>query len=143
MSLENYAANIASTLKSHADFKFMWLLQGLSQYHEILHAKSAVQDLFGSFFRSWKLRYVNLEYLKTCETPCMAPAHPHATSVAVYPALFIFSRGHGTLHLAVSVGPSIGRSVTFLNSDWFLHYCSCPTVRDWIAVYPALFFLSA
>ena len=22
----------------------------------------------------------------------------------------------------------------------FSHYCSCPTIRDWIAVYPALFF---
>ena len=56
----------------------------------------------------------------------------------------VFSRGHATLHLAVSVGmlvgPSVRRSVTFLNSGWFLHYCSCPTVRDWIAVYPALFY---
>ena len=26
-----------------------------------------------------------------------------------------------------------------LNFKWFLHYCSCPTVRDWIAVYLALF----
>ena len=34
---------------------------------------------------------------------------------------------------------SVGRSVTFLNSERFSHYCSCPTVRDWIAVYPALF----
>ena len=60
---------------------------------------------------------------------------------------FLLSRGHATLHLAVSVGPSVGRSVspsirpsvTFLNSDQFLQYCSCPTVRDWIAVYLALF----
>ena len=55
----------------------------------------------------------------------------------------IFSRGHATLHLAMSVGtlvgPSVRRSVTFLNSERFSHYCSCPTVRDWIAVYPALF----
>ena len=59
------------------------------------------------------------------------------------PASLVFSRGHATLHLAVSVGRSVGRSVgpsvTFLNSERFLHYCSCPTVRDWIAVYPALF----
>ena len=46
----------------------------------------------------------------------------------------IFSRGHATLHLAVSVR----RKVAFLNSERFLHYCSCPTVRDWIAVYLAL-----
>ena len=54
-----------------------------------------------------------------------------------------FSRGHATLHFAVSVGPSVRRSVgppvIFLNSERFSHYCSCPTVRDWIAVYPALF----
>ena len=34
-----------------------------------------------------------------------------------------------------SVGPSVRPSVTFL----FLHYRSCQTVRDCIAVYPALF----
>ena len=44
----------------------------------------------------------------------------------------IFSRGHATLHLAMSVGKLVRRSVTFLNSKRFLHYCSCPTVRDWI-----------
>ena len=33
-------------------------------------------------------------------------------------------------------------SVTFLNCERFLLYCSCPTVRDWIAVYPALFHLN-
>ena len=38
-----------------------------------------------------------------------------------------------------SVGRSVRPSVTFLNSERFSHYCSCPTVRDWIAVYPALF----
>ena len=48
----------------------------------------------------------------------------------------LFSRKHATLHLAVSVGGS----VTFLNCEPFSHYCSCPTVRDWIAVYLALFF---
>ena len=41
-----------------------------------------------------------------------APAHPHATGVAVYPAL--------------------------LNCKLFLHYCPCPTIRDCLAVYPAL-----
>ena len=51
----------------------------------------------------------------------------------------IFSRGHATLHLAVLVGRSVRPSVTFLNCEQFSHYCSCPTVRDWIAVYPALF----
>ena len=33
---------------------------------------------------------------------------------------------------------SVGRSVTFLNPERFLHYCSCQTVHDWIAVYLAL-----
>ena len=50
----------------------------------------------------------------------------------------VFSRGRATLHLAVSVGKSVRPYVTFLNSEQFLRYCSCPTVRDWIAVYPAL-----
>ena len=54
VSLENYAANIASSLKSHTDFKFMWLLQELSQDHKNFQAKSAVQDLFGSFFQKLK-----------------------------------------------------------------------------------------
>ena len=39
-----------------------------------------------------------------------------------------------------SVGPSVRRSITFLNYEWLSHYCSCPTVFDWIAVYPALFY---
>ena len=51
----------------------------------------------------------------------------------------IFSRGHATLHLAESVGRSVGLSATFLNSERFSHCRSCPTVCDWIAVYPALF----
>ena len=33
----------------------------------------------------------------------------------------VFSRGHATLHLAVSVGTSVRRSVTFLNSEQFSH----------------------
>ena len=37
-----------------------------------------------------------------------------------------------------SVRRSVRPSVTFLNCDRFSHYCSCQTVRDWIAVYPAL-----
>ena len=53
-----------------------------------------------------------------------------------------FSRGHATLHLAASVGRSVGQyvgqSVTILNSGRFFHYCSCPTVRDCLAVYLAL-----
>ena len=50
---------------------------------------------------------------------------------------FVFSRRHATLHLAVSVDR---QSLTFLNSKRFSQYCSCPTVCDWIAVYPALFY---
>ena len=51
----------------------------------------------------------------------------------------VLGGGHASLHLAVSVGRSVRPSVTFLNSERFSHYCFCPTVRDWIAVYPALF----
>ena len=35
------------------------------------------------------------------------------------------------------VGPSFRPSHSF-NSERFLHYCSCQTVHDWIAAYPAL-----
>ena len=51
--------------------------------------------------------------------------------------LRIISRGHGTQELAVSVG----KLVTFLIRELFSHYHSCPTVRDWIATYPALFIM--
>ena len=37
------------------------------------------------------------------------------------------------------VGRSVGGSVTFQNFERFLHYYSCPTIRNWIALYPALF----
>ena len=40
-----------------------------------------------------------------------------------------------------SVGRSVGPAVTFC--ERFSHYCSCPTVRDWIAVYPALLNIGA
>ena len=55
------------------------------------------------------------------------------------PNLFLFLVADTRLHLAVSVGPSVRWSDTLLNCHWFLHYCSCPTVRDWIAMYLALF----
>ena len=45
---------MTGTLKSHTDFKAIWLPQKLSQYHEILHVKSADHDLSRSFFRSLK-----------------------------------------------------------------------------------------
>ena len=47
-----------------------------------------------------------------------------------------------SLHLVVpwwSVHPSIRPSKIFLNYERFLHCCPCPTVRDCLAVYPALF----
>ena len=58
----------------------------------------------------------------------------------------IFSRGHATLHPTVSVGRAVrpsDRPVTFLNSERFLPYSSCPTIHDWIAMYPALFSTTA
>ena len=45
---------MTGTLKSHTDYKAIWLLQKLSQYHEILHVKSADHDRSKSFFRSLK-----------------------------------------------------------------------------------------
>ena len=41
--------------------------------------------------------------------------------------------------VALSVCLSISRSITFLNCERFSHYCSCPTVPGWIAVYPVFF----
>ena len=38
------------TLKPHTDFKTIQCLQKSSQQHEILHAKTANQDLFRFFF---------------------------------------------------------------------------------------------
>ena len=56
----------------------------------------------------------------------------------VYKSQLTFCRGNATLHLAVSVRPSVG-PVTFINCKlFFLHYRPCPTVRDCPAVYPAL-----
>ena len=100
-----------------------------------------------------------------------------------FPIMFVFSRGHATLHHAVSVRSSfrnifelravfalqllpnrprldrrvsghvsrghktlytlpcrsVPPSVTFFICERFSHYSSYPAVRDWIAVYPALF----
>ena len=41
-----------------------------------------------------------------------------------------------------SVRRYVGTSEIFLNCEWFLHYSPCPTIRDYIAVYPALFYKS-
>ena len=49
--------------------------------------------------------------------------------------LDIFSRGHATLYLVVSVG----RFRILLNSERLLHYGPGPIVRDFLAVYSALF----
>ena len=62
--IQKFCAKMTGTLKSHTDFKTIWLLQKSTQQHEILHAKYADQDLYRSE------RYVVLEYLKTHETPC-------------------------------------------------------------------------
>ena len=49
----------------------------------------------------------------------------------------IFSRGHATLELAVSVGLSVGWSVTFLICERFRHCCPCPTKHECIFCYTA------
>ena len=75
-------------------------------------------------------------------------SHCHYLLAVCYPSVVVMSFfifcvflvADATLHLAVSVGRSVSPSVTFLNCDWFMHYCSCLIVRDWIAVYPALFY---
>ena len=54
--------------------------------------------------------------------------------------VFISSRGQATLHLTVLVGRSVGKLQIFLVCERFMHHGPCPTVRDCLAVYPALFF---
>ena len=39
-----------------------------------------------------------------------------------------------------AVPPSVPPSKIFMNCERCMQYCSCPTVHDWIAVYPALFY---
>ena len=46
---------------------------------------------------------------------------------------------HPLVHLLVHLFVSL--SVNFLNRELFLHCCSCPTICDWISVYPASFLL--
>ena len=62
---------------------------------------------------------------------------PRSRRLETHPLL---SCGHATLHLAVvqSFRRSVGSLVTFLIYKRFLHYCPYPTMRDAIAVYPAL-----
>ena len=48
------------------------------------------------------------------------------------------SVGHVTFLVGRSICRLVGRSVIFLNSKRFLHYCSSPTIRDLTTVYPAL-----
>ena len=52
--IQKFCEKMTGTLKSHTDFKAIWLLQKLSHYQKILHVKSADHDLFRSFFRSLK-----------------------------------------------------------------------------------------
>ena len=61
----------------------------------------------------------------------------------------LFSRGHATLHLIESVGQSVRPSVlpsvcpSVRPSEIFLNLRAVfVIIRDWIAVYPALFYLS-
>ena len=64
----------------------------------------------------------------------------------------IVSRGHATLHLAVSVGRSVGPSFRHIFEFRAVFallllpnggQLDCRVVRDWIAVYPALFYIRA
>ena len=68
---------------------------------------------------------------RCCQQPkgLVKPVTNYMSKAALLSSFSIFSRGHATLRLAVSVGrsvrQSVGPSVTFLNCDRFLHYCSC------------------
>ena len=60
-------------------------------------------------------------------------------SIFIFPVSFLVADTRLYTLPCRSVRWSVGRSIIHLNCERFLHYCSCPTVRDWIAVYPALF----
>ena len=70
-----------------------WLLQKLSQYHEIVRVKFANHDLSESFFQKlkknyYKQRYVVLEYLRTRETPCRCDQYGFSSLIVLGSALF-------------------------------------------------------
>ena len=77
-----------------------------------------------------------------------APAHPHATGVAVYPALF-FCCVLATQKIAISVHLVVGPSVTLyffgVNVNVPLTSSMAPAHphATGVAVYPALFFFFA
>ena len=73
MSVISLKAKMTGTLKLHTNFKIMRLLQKSSQQHKILHAKTADQGLFRSFFRSLKkLSEAEMRRFRIpCETPYM------------------------------------------------------------------------
>ena len=102
----------AAELKNKIKFPIKFLLN-VHLIHIELGRPSVAQRLRGDFFLSF------LRFLLLLPFSC-----------------FFFSRGHATLYLAVSVRPLR----IILNFERFLHHGPCPTVRDRLAVYPALFF---
>ena len=62
----------------------------------------------------------------------------HRMWVSAISLFFSRTRDSTTCRVGRSIRPSVTPSVTSLTCQRFSHYCSCPTVRDWVAVYLAL-----
>ena len=70
---------------------------------------------------------------------------PPARDLSSRVSSLVFSRGHLTLDLAMSVGQSdrpsdrlsLCQSVTFFNCERSLHYCPCPSICKCLTVYRA------
>ena len=119
---------------------YVCMSERYAQFFTHMHTKPFILSFFNPKLSSFQFSEIDCVCLRDVLIQCQSPQQRHP----LFFITFRFSRVHATLHLGLSVGPSVrryvGRSVTFLNSDRFSHYCSCPTVRDWIAVYPASFF---
>ena len=84
--------------------------------------------LIFSQFNLWQLSNSCMELIHTCVS---SRATPHSALSVRWTVTFqFFSRGHATLHLAVSVGRSVGRSVRhifeFRSFFALLHLPNCP-----------------
>ena len=74
--------------------------------------------------------------------PAVSPAAQvcNLTFVKIFRHVYFESRTHDST--PCRFGPSVGRWHFWAVCENSLHYCPCPTIRDWSALYPALFNLT-
>ena len=66
----------------------------------------------------------------------------HCPAVTPLLQLITTSRPLGTADHVQTLGELLAVYLVLFNCERFLHYCSGQTVRNWSALYPALFFLA-